>query len=177
MHASRCLQSGVADAPKRKMVFIGGPRQVGKTTFALGFLRKAANETHPAYLNQDHPAVPPRLRRAELPAGEPLLPLDEIHRYSRWRNLLKGIYDTEKSRRKVIVTGSARLDYYRKGGGSLTGCYRYFRLHPFSLRELNRRPSRSDLEALHKFGGFPEPLFAQTCATWNMFARSASSNT
>ncbi len=161
MHTPRYLQSGVADALKRKMVFIGGPRQVGKTTFALGFLGKAANETHPAYLNWDHPAVPPRLRRAELPAGEPLLLLDEIHKYSRWRNLLKGIYDTEKSRRKIIVTGSARLDYYRKGGDSLTGRYRYFRLHPFSLRELNRRPSRSDLEALLKFGGFPEPLFAQ----------------
>ena len=91
MRTPRYLQDGVADALKRKMVFIGGPRQVGKTTFALGFLGKGADETHPAYLNWDHPAIPPRLRRAELPAGEPLLLLDEIHKYSRWRNLLKGI--------------------------------------------------------------------------------------
>ncbi|TRZ68980.1 MAG: ATP-binding protein [Rhodocyclaceae bacterium] len=153
------------------MVFVGGPRQVGKTTFALGFLGKDADETHPAYLNWDHPGVPPRLRRAELPPGEPLLLLDEIHKYSRWRNLLKGIYDTEKSRRKIIVTGSARLDYYRKGGDSLVGRYRYFRLHPFSLRELNRRPSRSDLEALLKFGGFPEPLFAQNEAGHRIWLR------
>ena len=125
MRTPRYLQSSVTDGLKRKMVFVGGPRQVGKTTFALGFLGKDADETHPAYLNWDHPSVPPRLRRAELPAAEPLLLLDEIHKYSRWRNLLKGIYDTEKSRRKIIVTGSARLDYYRKGGDSLAGRYRY----------------------------------------------------
>jgi len=114
MVAPRYLESAVTDGLKRKMVFVGGPRQVGKTTFALGFLGKDADETHPAYLNWDHPSIPPRLRRAELPAGEPLLLLDEIHKYSRWRNLLKGIYDTERSRRKIIVTGSARLDYYER---------------------------------------------------------------
>jgi len=69
-----------------------------------------------------------------------LLLLDEIHKYARWRNLLKGIYDTERSRCKILVTGSARLDYYRKGGDSLAGRYRYFRLHPFSLRELSFAP-------------------------------------
>ena len=82
---------------------------------ALGLLGEAADEGHPAYLTWDHPSVPPRLRAGELPAGEPLILLDEIHQYARWRNLLKGIYDTEKSRRKILVTGSARLDYYRKG--------------------------------------------------------------
>ena len=171
MHVHRYLESAVADALKRKMVFVGGPRQVGKTTFALTFLGKNADETHPAYLNWDHPSVPPRLRTAELPAGEPLLLLDEIHKYGRWRNLLKGIYDTEKTRRKIIVTGSARLDYYRKGGDSLAGRYRYFRLHPFSLRELNRKPSRTDLVSLLKFGGFPEPLFAQNEAEHRIWQR------
>jgi predicted AAA+ superfamily ATPase len=153
------------------MVFVGGPRQVGKTTFALGFLGEDADEGHPAYLNWDHPSVPPRLRRAELPAGEPLLLLNEIHKYGRWRNLLKGIYDTERSRRKILVTGSARLDYYRKGGDSLAGRYRYFRLHPFSLRELSRTPSRSDLEALLEFGGFPEPLFTRNAAEHRIWQR------
>jgi predicted AAA+ superfamily ATPase len=171
MRAPRYLKSAVRDGLKRKMVFVGGPRQVGKTTFALSFLGKDADESHPAYLNWDHPGVPPGLRKAELPAGEPLLLLDEIHKYSRWRNLLKGIYDTEKSRRKIIVTGSARLDYYRKGGDSLAGRYRYFRLHPFSLRELNKRPARSDLEALLKFGGFPEPLFSQNEAAHRIWHR------
>jgi predicted AAA+ superfamily ATPase len=171
MPIARYLQGSVAEALKKKMVFIGGPRQVGKTTFALGFLGEGADASHAAYLNWDHPSVPPRLRRAELPPGEGLLLLDEVHKYGRWRNLLKGIYDTEGSRRRILVTGSARLDYYRKGGDSLAGRYRYFRLHPFSLRELSRRPSRSDLGALMKFGGFPEPLFAQNEAEHRIWRR------
>ncbi|MBI2318377.1 MAG: ATP-binding protein, partial [Betaproteobacteria bacterium] len=162
MRIRRYLEAAVSAALQKKMAFVGGPRQVGKTTFALGFLGANADETHPAYLSWDHPSVPPRLRNAELPPGEPLLLLDEVHKYARWRNLLKGIYDTEKSRRRLLVTGSARLDYYRKGGDSLVGRYRYFRLHPFSLGELARAPVRSDLESLLKFGGFPEPWLAQS---------------
>jgi hypothetical protein len=90
-----------------------------------------------------------------------LIIYDEIHKYARWRNLLKGIWDTEKSARRIVVTGSARLDYYRKGGDSLIGRYRYFRLHPFSLGELNASAAPSDLDALLRFGGFPEPLLRQ----------------
>jgi len=145
----------------RKMVFLGGPRQVGKTTLALALVGRRADETHPAYFNWDDPRAAARLRRVELPAGEPLLVFDEIHKYARWRNLVKGIYDTEKSRRRIVVTGSARLDHYRKGGDSLANRYRYFRLHPFSLAELGASPSRSDLDALLRFGGFPEPFLRQ----------------
>ena len=172
MNARRYLEPAVRESLKRHMAFVGGPRQVGKTTLALGLLGRNATEQHPAYLNWDHPGVPPGLRRAELPPGQPLIVLDEIHKYARWRNLLKGIYDTEKSRLKIIVTGSARLDYYRKGGDSLAGRYRYFRLHPFSLRELSRSPSRADLDTLLKFGGFPEPLFAQSDAAHRIWRRN-----
>jgi predicted AAA+ superfamily ATPase len=171
MDATRYLRQAVAGGLKRKMVFVGGPRQVGKTTLALGFLGEGATERHPAYLNWDHPGIRSSVRNAELPPEEPLLVFDEIHKYARWRNLLKGIYDTEKSRRQILVTGSARLDYYRKGGDSLTGRYRYFRLHPFSLRELTRNPSRSDLDRLLTFGGFPEPLFSQNAAEHRIWQR------
>ncbi|MGH7818759.1 MAG: ATP-binding protein, partial [Candidatus Binatia bacterium] len=167
----RYLESAVREALARKMAFVGGPRQVGKTTFALGFLGRDADETHPGYLSWDDPRVPPRLRKAELPPREPLLVLDEVHKYARWRNLVKGIYDTQKSHRRIIVTGSARLDYYRKGGDSLVNRYRYFRLHPFSLRELNPKPARSDLDALLRFGGFPEPLFGQNEAEHRIWQR------
>jgi predicted AAA+ superfamily ATPase len=143
------------------MAFIGGPRQVGKTTLALSLLGARATEAHPAYFNWDDPRSAARIRRVELPPAEPLLVLDEVHKYARWRNLVKGIWDTEKSRRGIVVTGSARLDYYRKGGDSLANRYRYFRLHPFSPCEMNPRPSQSDVESLLHFGGFPEPLFAQ----------------
>ncbi len=175
MHVRRYIGDAVRNALTKKMVFVGGPRQVGKTTFALGFLGKNANETHPAYLNWDHPSVRPGLRNGELPAGEPLILLDEIHKYARWRNLVKGIYDTEKSRRRFLITGSARLDYYRKGGDSLAGRYRYFRLHPFSLRELSHAPGQKDVEALLKFGGFPEPLFARDAAEHRIWHRDRMS--
>ena len=138
-----------------KMAFVGGPRQVGKTTLALGLLGPKATEKHPAYLSWDDPRAAARLRQVELPANQPLLVFDEIHKYARWRNLVKGIYDVEKSERRIVVTGSARLDYYRKGGDSLANRYRYFRLHPLSLAEVGFEAKA--LDALLKFGGFPEP--------------------
>ena len=107
MRTPRYLESAVRDGLKRKMVFVAGPRQVGKTTLALRLLGERADETHPAYLNWDHPRAAAAFRRAELPPGEPLVVLDEVHKYARWRNVLKGIYDTEKSRRRILVTGSA----------------------------------------------------------------------
>jgi uncharacterized protein len=173
MTRRRALAEVVESALASKMAFIGGPRQVGKTTLALSLLGPTVDVTHPAYLNWDHPAAPPRLRRGELPAGESRIILDEIHKYARWRGLVKGLYDTEKTRRQFIVTGSARLDHYRKGGDSLAGRYRYFRLHPFSLPELERAdPTTSDhLTALLTFGGFPEPLFTQDERTLRLWQR------
>ncbi len=158
----RYLKPEIEAALKKKMVFLGGPRQVGKTTLSLSFLSPAGNEQHPAYLNWDNPLIPPRIKRVELPLNQKLIILDEIHKYARWRNLVKGIFDTHKSSLKILVTGSARLDYYRKGGDSLANRYRHFRLHPFSLREMNPKPTKEDLDCLLKFSGFPEPLFSQS---------------
>jgi len=160
----RYLKADIVETLQRKMAFIGGPRQVGKTTLALSLLNRVATEKHPAYLNWDNPKVPPRLRQGELPPNQPLIILDEIHKYARWRNLVKGLYDTEKSERSLVITGSARLDHYRKGGDALTGRYRYYRLHPFSLNELTEHGENpaSALGLLPRFGGFPEPLFTQS---------------
>ena len=128
----RYLRAPVEDDLRRKMVFLGGPRQVGKTTLALKLLG-AAGRRHPGYLNWDDPRVRPELLRGRLPGGERLVVLDEIHKFPRWRNLVKGLYDTEGDRVSFLVTGSARLDHYRKGGDSLQGRYHHYRLHPFSL--------------------------------------------
>jgi uncharacterized protein len=158
MRYHRYIAPLLAKLLSQKMVFVAGPRQVGKTTLALDLL--GADETHPAYLSWDDPRVPPKLRQGQLPPGEKLVVLDEIHKYARWRNLVKGLYDTNKSRTKFIVTGSARLDHYRRGGDSLQGRYHFLRLHPFSLLEYAPKPEPADLERLLQFGGFPEPLFA-----------------
>lgn len=141
------------------MVFIGGPRQVGKTTLSLSLLTKNnADESHPAYLNWDALRDRESLLSGELPSQQSIIILDEIHKFKQWRNLVKGFYDKNKSRISFIVTGSARLDYYRKGGDSLQGRYHYYRLHPFSLMELDPNPTRHHLQQLLRFGGFPDPL-------------------
>ncbi len=140
------------------MVFIGGPRQVGKTSFALSFLGKEQNETSPAYLNWDSLSDRENILAGRLPADKSLIIFDEIHKYARWRNLIKGLFDKNRSAVSFLVTGSARLDYYRKGGDSLQGRYHYYRLHPFSVMECDREPDRDLVGRLLRFGGFPEPF-------------------
>jgi len=140
------------------MVFVGGPRQVGKTTLALSLLGAGHDESSPAYLNWDAPADREEIMAGRLPPGQPVLVFDEVHKYAQWRNLLKGLYDKNKSNRSFLVTGSARLDYYRKGGDSLQGRYHYHRLHPFSARECDAQPDSALVEQLLRFGGFPEPF-------------------
>lgn len=152
------------DLPK-KMVFLSGPRQVGKTTLALRLL--GGDEKHPAYFNWDYEADQRRLLALEFPPHQKLLVFDEIHKYKRWRNWLKGLFDKSRSERQFLVTGSARLDLYRRGGDSLSGRYHPYRLHPLSLREVDAQGqfaqgSPSAVEALLRFGGFPEPFFSQS---------------
>ena len=166
----RYLASPIKDDLQYKMVFLGGPRQVGKTTLALGILG-AGKRRHPGYLNWDDPGARPALMRGDLPGGERLLVFDEIHKYPRWRNLVKGLYDTRDDEVSFLVTGSARLDHYRKGGDSLQGRYHHYRLHPFSLGELNAAASSSDLETLMQFGGFPEPLLSGEVRIWRRWQR------
>lgn len=161
----RYLETSVREDLREKMVFVGGPRQVGKTTLALQLLQ-AENENHPAYLNWDIPKVQRTLIQGEIPANQKLIVLDEVHKYKKWRGLVKGIYDGNKSKLQLLVTGSARLDYFRKGGDSLQGRYHYYRLHPLSPFELNKNPTKGDIESLLKFGGFPEPFLKSNERHW-----------
>jgi len=166
----RYLTEPIREDLREKMVFLGGPRQVGKTTLALSLL-DSANESHAAYLSWDEHESQQLLLRGGLPAEQPLIILDEIHKYKRWRNLVKGYYDRHKSQRQFLITGSARLDHYRRGGDSLQGRYHYYRLHPLSLYELNGKPRASDLQALLHFGGFPEPFLKQNSRHWKRWQR------
>ncbi len=155
----RYLKSEILSVLPRKMVFIGGPRQVGKTTFCLSFLKNSSEFNNPSYLNWDDLSSRALIKKAELP-NDKIVCLDEIHKFKNWRGLVKGLYDTQKSIHQFLITGSARLDHYRKGGDSLLGRYRYFRLHPFTLKEMGSY-SIDHLQQLLQFGGFPEPLFLQ----------------
>lgn len=149
----RYLESQVKRDILKKMVFVGGPRQVGKTTLARGL-----PGGDKGYLNWDVPADRERILRRELPASG-LLVFDEIHKYRQWRNYLKGLFDAKAANLKIVVTGSARLDLYRFGGDSLQGRYHYLRLHPLSVAELGIK-TRGDFLSLLRLGGFPEPFFS-----------------
>jgi len=133
------------------MVFVSGPRQVGKTTLALSLPGARAG-----YLNWDVAADRERILRRQLPPS-PLWVFDEIHKYRSWRNYLKGLFDSP-ARKRILVTGSARLDLYRHGGDSLQGRYHLLRLHPLSVRELGIDSPDNFLQLL-RLGGFPEPFF------------------
>ncbi len=151
-----------------KMVFLSGPRQVGKTTLALQ-LAGATDLRHPAYLSWDDVRARPGIRGGEIPPGQPRVILDEIHKYARWRGLVKGLYDTREPGQSFLVTGSARLDVYRRGGDSLHGRYHPFRLHPLSLTEVGGHPTA--VEALLRFGGFPEPFLRGSDRHWRRWQR------
>lgn len=147
----RYLLTQVRQDLARKMVFVGGPRQVGKTTLARSLPGAAAG-----YLNWDDGGDRDRILRRQLPPGR-LWIFDEIHKYRSWRGYLKGLYDVRRRGQRILVTGSARLDFYRFGGDSLQGRYHFLRLHPFSVAELGlRRPA--DWQQLLRLGGFPEPF-------------------
>jgi uncharacterized protein len=155
----RYLESLILQDLERKMVFLGGPRQVGKTTLAKAILKQRGGRCFNWDLDED---------KRELLAkawsdDDPLLVLDELHKFPRWKNWLKGVYDTRDRRgagtQQILVTGSARLDVYRRGGDSLLGRYHYHRLHPFSIGERPRGMDRKQaLSRLMSVGGFPEPF-------------------
>jgi hypothetical protein len=149
----RYLLPQVQSDLRQKMVFVAGPRQVGKTTLARSLPGAAAG-----YLNWDVARHRERILRRELPPGK-LWIFDEIHKYRSWRGLLKGAFDARPRGQRILVTGSARLDYYRYGGDSLQGRYHMLRLHPFSAAELGLR-SAAELSQLLTLGGFPEPFLS-----------------
>ena len=152
--ARRYLRATVAADLSRKMVFIGGPRQVGKTLLARSLLPRPDCE-----LNYDIAAHRQAILKHQLPAGDFWF-FDEIHKFRGWRNFLKGLFDEHGRDKRILVTGSARLDLYRFGGDSLQGRYFQLRLHPFSVAELGGHVDA--LPALLALGGFPEPFLSSS---------------
>lgn len=157
----------------RQMALVSGPRQVGKTTTC----RSVSNE----YLNWDNaddrrlllrgPAsIAQALQLDVLRAKRPVATLDELHKYTKWKGLLKGFFDSYGDRVRLIVTGSSRIDIFRRGGDSLMGRYFLYRMHPWSVAESVRTglPKKevhapeevrlADWDALWEHGGFPEPF-------------------
>ncbi len=168
----------------RQMAFVVGPRQVGKTTVCRGLARDYLdwdNEDEREIILRGPKAVAEHARLSVAAERLPVLALDELHKYRRWKLFLKGFFDTYEDRVRILVTGSSRLDVYRRGGDSLMGRYFLFRMHPFSVGEIARqsvpeepvRPPRpiadDDWRALWEHGGYPEPFVrraARFSARW-----------
>src|SRR5262245_61441791 len=159
----------------RQMVLLAGPRQVGKTTVCQTL------DADARYLNWDDAddrrlilrgpkAVAEALDLAHLRTKRPLVVFDELHKHRKWKQFLKGFFDGYADQVRIAVTGSARLDVYRRGGDSLMGRYLLYRMNPFSVGELLRqavpaeplaKPKRlapARFEQLLQRGGFPEPF-------------------
>lgn len=161
MHiTNRYLYEKILSDLGRKMVFLGGPRQVGKSTLAQHLINRCETEkkNSGALLNWDYDEDRTRILGKDFPITQGLLVFDELHKNRKWRNYLKGLFDKRKKDFQILVTGSARLDLYRFGGDSLQGRYFFHRLHPFSVRELNLT-TQKEIETLMLLSGFPEPYF------------------
>lgn len=171
----------------RRMLFLSGPRQVGKTTLVTSALCREKT----AYFNWDNRKT--RLAFQKDPdffVGAPgkWICFDEIHKRPKWKDILKGIYDTHKEDYRFIITGSARLDTFKKSGDSLVGRYFHTRLFPINLPDLHKTdfsPPENPLDLIHKaadlndskhltdllnLGGFPEPFFSGSEAFWKRWS-------
>ena len=182
-----------------RMSFICGPRQIGKTTLAQNHLDnlnqiKNYHNWDGMTLRQQFASNPLFfIENIALPfsSGQkisiekrPWIVFDEIHKYPQWKNILKGYFDEFKNKINFVITGSARLDYFRRSGDSLVGRYFLFKLHPLHPHDLtgtilNREvawhpklrmpafdePDKTFQDAtkqLYDLTGFPEPLSVAT---------------
>jgi len=171
--------------PMHKMAFVSGPRQCGKTTLAKMMLKSRKKGYYNNWDDIEFRRIWTKSPSAIIPQkskGTPIIILDEIHKAKMWKRTLKGIYDGLDQSADIIVTGSARLNVYKKGSDSLLGRYYHFRLHPFSLAEIQKIPiidpdelidqiflkslkikksANNNVAELMRYGGFPEPFIAQ----------------
>ncbi|MHB1948064.1 MAG: ATP-binding protein [Gammaproteobacteria bacterium] len=162
----------------RQMVFLAGPRQVGKTTITKQiesyrpnyFYLNWDDTSHRKLIMKGTGAIATHIQLNTIANIKPLVVFDEIHKYKKWKQFLKGFFDLYENKCQIVVTGSSKLDIYRRGGDSLMGRYFIYHIFPLSVRELISTSLREteivnpqkidikDMEKLLHFGGFPEPF-------------------
>jgi uncharacterized protein len=195
MHPLKRIYEAVLEehlAENRQMLFLVGPRQVGKTTTSL---EVSEPYKHHFYFNWDIQSD--RIKIVEGPEATaeaiqldtlrktvPVVVFDELHKYGKWKTFLKGFFDKYSKRVHIIVTGSARLDVYKAGGDSLMGRYFPYRLHPLSVAELldptlkkteicdPKKISDEQFSNLIAFGGFPEPFLKRSPQFYSRWKRT-----
>ncbi len=165
----RSLQPIIRQDLAKKLVILTGPRQCGKTTLAKNLYPECD------YLNYDAQGDRLILQKKSWDRKKPLVIFDELHKKKDWKRWLKGIYDTEGIPPEILVTGSAKLDTYRKVGDSLAGRYFQYQLHPLDLKEAKTHLDFSEneiFERLWQCGGFPEPFLSGNRTDYLRWRRS-----
>jgi len=151
----RYLTDNIRNDLADKIILLTGPRQAGKTTLSKMLVDDFD------YLNFDNPEHRLDLLDRSWDRKKKLIIFDELHKLKNWKSWIKGVYDTEGIPPALVVTGSAKLDTYKKVGDSLAGRFFQFRLHPLDLKELVSYAEGVDvgkaLDLLLETGGFPEP--------------------
>jgi predicted AAA+ superfamily ATPase len=166
----RYLEQFVQEDLDKKIVLLTGPRQAGKTT-----LSKMLTSDYD-YFNFDNLDDRLSLQEKSWDRSKDLVVFDELHKLKNWKSWLKGVYDTEGIPPSIVVTGSAKLDTYKKVGDSLAGRFFQFRLYPLDLMEIQTflKPDDLDreLDKLLALGGFPEPFLNGTTRFYNRWKKS-----
>lgn len=153
----RYLKKAILADLLKKIIIVTGPRQVGKTTLTKSLLGDCD------YYNYDNPQDRKKIHRGDLDFNSRPLILDELHKMRLWKRWLKGYFDTRTFIHPILVTGSAKIDTYRKVGDSMAGRYFQFRLFPLDVKELwqiSKTDPEKSLQALLVLSGFPEPYLA-----------------
>lgn len=165
----RYIQPYIEQDLPNKIVLITGPRQCGKTTLS--------KQLYPQYDYFNYDAIESRLvlKEKSWDRQKPLIIFDELHKMKKWKQWLKGVYDTEGIPPEIIVTGSARLDIHKRMGDSLAGRYFQFRLHPLDLKEAMQFYGDDQEKVFNQLwlcGGFPEPFLKANSTYYKRWQRT-----
>ena len=154
----------------KKIILITGPRQVGKTTITKSFSGSLV------HLNYDSEEDRQIYLEKSWDRKKDFIVFDELHKMKNWKRWLKGLFDTEGNSPRLVVTGSASLNIYKKFGDSLAGRYFLYRVHPLDIKELltlsPKKNPKQLIDNLMNYGGFPEPFIEGNTKFYNLWKKT-----
>ena len=172
-YKNRYLEKYLKKDLKEKILILTGPRQSGKTMLSKNLYSSSVDYDYFNYFDVQDRLT---LEKKEWNRDCKYLVFDELHIKKNWKRWLKALYETTGLNPGIIVTGSARLDTYRRSGDSLAGCFFSFRLHPLDLKEIHQMNKKANpeqtLARLLEVGGFPEPYFKGTKQFYNRWQKT-----
>ena len=173
IYKNRYLEKYLRKDLKEKILILTGPRQSGKTMLSKNLYASSVDYDYFNYFDVKDRFT---LEKKEWNRDCKYLVFDELHIKKHWKRWLKALYETTELNPGIIVTGSARLETYRRSGDSLAGCFFSFRLHPLDLKEIHQMNKKANpehtLSRLLEVGGFPEPYFKGTKQFYNRWQKT-----